>query len=388
LQRLSAHYMFVLQSNETQRIANMKKKFWIVNQVNATTAEILLYGFIGQYDEIDDAAFISELRQLEASYSTINIRVNCGGGDVYKGLAIFNAIRNSKANINGFIDGIAASMGAAICAAIKPPNLLMSKYARYMTHRATGFSGGNADDLRDFANELEQLEGTLASMFAQRTGLSVDDAKTKYITNQDRWISAEQALQEKLVDGIYDADPVTVPDNQNDPQQLFNAYHKIFNITSSKHQDMKALALLLGLPENATEEQIIAAMKLVIAAKETAEAAAKTAAKAKAKKLVDTAILNKQATESERADLEALAESNYDAAEKIINKLPKSVKPSDVISNKTVTVPGQEGNEEIKTWEDLVKKGDDFVKEFKKSDFAKYKSLYEAYYKISLPAAE
>ncbi|HEX8460915.1 MAG TPA: head maturation protease, ClpP-related, partial [Segetibacter sp.] len=173
----------------SNNVTTTKKKFWTVNKVNTKTAEMLIYGFIGQYEEIDDAEFIKDLRQLEAAYADINFRINCGGGDVYKGLAIYNSIRNSKCNTTSYVDGIAASMGAVIAASTN--KTYMSKYARFMTHRVTGFCGGNSDDLRNFAIEFDNYELSIAEILANKTGLTKEAAKTKYITNKDRWISAE-----------------------------------------------------------------------------------------------------------------------------------------------------------------------------------------------------
>lgn len=357
----------------------MKKKFWIVNKVNAFTAEILLYGFIGEYEAIDDAAFITDLRTLENTYTNINIRVNCGGGDVYKGLTIFNAIRNSKATICGFVDGIAASMGAVIIAACS--NVQMSKYARYMTHRVRGSNFGNADEMRNFATQLDELETTIATIIAKRTGLTVEEAKTKYIVNQDRWISADQALTEKVIDGIYDADPVEIPATENNAHSLFNAYHKVFNISTQKNDNMKFIAQLLGLPEDATEAQITIAINALKQNLVTAENAAIAAAKARAATLITNAIGKKQLVEGDRAAFEPMAESNYEATEALINKIPAAKKPGDVINGKDKTVAGAgDDAAEAETWEALVKQGHEAVANCKKNDTAKYAALYKAHY--------
>ncbi|HMO63308.1 MAG TPA: ATP-dependent Clp protease proteolytic subunit [Ferruginibacter sp.] len=356
----------------------MEKKFWVVNQVNAFTAEILMYGFIGEYEAIDDAAFITDLRTLENSYTDVNIRVNCGGGDVYKGLTIFNAICNSRLRTHGFVDGIAASMGAVIIAACT--DVQMSKYARYMTHRVRGGNFGNADDMRNFANQLDELENSIASILAKRTGLSVEDAKKKYIVNTDRWISAEQALEEKVIDGIYDADPVNVPANATSPQQLFNAYHKVFNISTQKNYNMKLIAQALGLAETATEQEVLNAINALKAERDTANAAVVAQNKARAKALFDNAVANRQLVEADRPTIEALAEANYEAAVALVNKIPVVKKPTQIISQATGKVEGGADNT-IDTWEKLCEQSDAFIAEFKKNNLSDYEALHTAYLK-------
>lgn len=372
--------MFVLHSTLRH---TMKKKFWVINKVNAFTAEVLLYGFIGEFEAIDDAAFITDLRTLENTYSTINIRVNCGGGDVYKGLTIFNAIRNSKATINGFVDGIAASMGAVIIAACN--NVQMSKYARYMTHRVMGGSFGSADDMRVFADQLDELETIISKILAKRTGLSDDDAKAKYITDKDRWIGADQALQEKLIDGIYDADPVPVPANETNAQQLFNAFNKVYNIIQSNQTEMKEIALLLGLPENATETEIKVAIQKVQNEAKTLKDAALASAKARAKKLVDAAIANKQLLETDRQTFEALAENNFEAAEATIAKIPGVKKATEIIHGATAIV-AESATDEIDSWEKLGQQSDEFVAKFRAEQPTKFQELHTAYLKKPVAA--
>jgi len=356
----------------------MKKKFWVCNQVDTTTAEILLYGYIGQYEEIDDAAFVMDLRILESQYSTINMRVNCGGGDVYQGLTIFNAIRNSKAKIIGWIDGIAASMGTVVVSGCSEVH--MSKYGRYMTHRVRGFAGGNADQLRTYADEMEQLEDNISAILAKRTGLSKEDAKAKYITEKDRWIGADQALTEKLIDTIYDAEPVSLPAD-NSVEKAFSAFQQQFqNRLYNQTENMKEIALSLGLPENATEAQITAAINKLKADKKTAEDSALAALKANAKALVSKAILEGKFVEGEREQLEADALANYDGTKRMIDKIPPSKKPSKLLNLENKS-NGEEDDDptEVKDWESLIAKGEAFVANFKKENATQYNTLLAAY---------
>lgn len=58
---------------------------------------ILLYGDIGEYSDVTAAAIVRELMEVEASGKRIDVRINSNGGDVYTGIAIFNALRGSKA---------------------------------------------------------------------------------------------------------------------------------------------------------------------------------------------------------------------------------------------------------------------------------------------------
>jgi hypothetical protein len=147
---------------------------------------------------------------------------------------------------------------------------------------------------------------------------------------------------------------------------------------------MKFIAQLLGLPEDATEAQITAAINSLKQAKETAEASVKNAAKARATSLINNAISNKQLVEGDRATFEPLAENNYEAAEAMINKIPAAKKPGDIINLNGKKVTGAAGaaddTTEADTWENLVKQGTEAVANCKKNDTAKYSELYKAHY--------
>jgi len=90
-------------------------------------ADVYLYGYIGQekwWDDdpteaLTDLAVVKAIKDLEKSYSRINIRINSPGGSVMHGDPIISAIRNSTADIHTYNDGMAASMAFDIWVAGK-----------------------------------------------------------------------------------------------------------------------------------------------------------------------------------------------------------------------------------------------------------------------------
>lgn len=78
---------------------------------------IFLYGDIGDYYEVQSGRVARELLEAEKAGSRIHVRINSNGGDVYCGIAIYNAIKNSKADVHIYVDGIAASMASVIACA-------------------------------------------------------------------------------------------------------------------------------------------------------------------------------------------------------------------------------------------------------------------------------
>ena len=163
---------------------------------------LLLYGEIG--GEVNSGDVMRELLEAERSYGRIDVRINSVGGEVYTGIAIFNALRQSKADIHIYIDGIAASMASAIALCGKPVE--MSRYARLMIHTVRGGCWGTKKDMADCIEQLEALEGTLCAMYAEKLGRSEEEIRSQYFDGEDHWLSAQEALAQGFIDGIYDVE--------------------------------------------------------------------------------------------------------------------------------------------------------------------------------------
>ena len=182
---------------------------------------ILLYGDIGEYgDGVRSSDIARELLEAEALTGKVDVRINSNGGEVYSGIAIFNALKNSKADITIYVDGIAASMASVIALCGKP--VQMSRYARLMLHSVQGGCYGNKDEMKNCIREIEALEDTLCEMYATRMGKAKDEIRAMYFDGRDHWLRADEALALGLIDGIYDADPVPEDSTPEQVLQIFN----------------------------------------------------------------------------------------------------------------------------------------------------------------------
>lgn len=150
----------------------------------------------------------------------INVRINSNGGDVYSGIAIYNALKGSKADIHIYVDGIAASMASVIALCGKPVE--MSKYARLMLHSVSGGCYGNKREMQRCIEEIESLEDSLSDIYAGRLGMNKEEVKATYFDNEEHWLTAEEALRLGFIDGIYDADPV--PEDST-PEQIYTLFN-------------------------------------------------------------------------------------------------------------------------------------------------------------------
>lgn len=210
----------------------MRKYFNIIPAQDSCC--ILLYGDIGEWSDVSSGDIARELMKAEAQFKKIDVRINSNGGEVYAGIAIFNAFRNSKADITIYVDGIAASMASVIALCGKPVH--MSKYARLMLHSVSGGVYGNKKAIQECLSEIEGLEDTLCDMYASRINKSKDEIKASYFDGKDHWIKAKEALALGLIDGIYDADPVP---EESTPEEIYVAFNNRLTSEPQNQKDMK-----------------------------------------------------------------------------------------------------------------------------------------------------
>ena len=204
----------------TGPIAKTMNRYLNIHKAPDGTVTIFLYGEIGDYGDVKSGNVAAELKAAELSGARIDVRINSIGGDVYSGIAIFNALKGSSAEVHIYIDGVAASMAAVIALCGKPVS--MSKYARLMLHSVSGGCYGNKSELLRCIDEIQALEDSLADMLALRLRIDKNQVKTSYFDDSDHWMTAEEALSLGLIDAIYDADPVPA---DSTPEQIYSIFN-------------------------------------------------------------------------------------------------------------------------------------------------------------------
>lgn len=220
----------------------LMNKYLIVNKTtNKKVAEILLYGYISEF-EINANDFVKELRNLEKEHSTINIRINSGGGSVFEGIAIYNAILASKANVYTYIDGLAGSMASIIALAGK--RVYINKYATYMTHKPHVHTSGNADSIKRSAQLLESLEKIMISIYSSKTGKSEEECRELFLNGKDNWFNAEEAIAHGLADEIYEAERIKAPVRASSEKEVCMEYAAMLtNYSLNNNTQMKQIVL-------------------------------------------------------------------------------------------------------------------------------------------------
>ncbi|GDP44468.1 phage protease/scaffold protein [Escherichia coli] len=177
--------------------ASMKNNSWFrMKAGNKSDADIYIYDEIGFWG-VTAKQFVSDLNAL-GNITHINLHINSPGGDVFEGIAIFNALKNHGASITVYVDGVAASM-ASVIAMVGDP-VIMPENAFMMIHKPWGVSGGDADDMRDYADLLDKVESVLLPAYAQKTGKTTDEIAA--MLADETWMSGAECLAHGFADQV------------------------------------------------------------------------------------------------------------------------------------------------------------------------------------------
>jgi len=179
-------------------------------------AEILIYGVIGD-DWLDEGVtangFNNALKDI-GKVKNIKLRINSGGGDVFDATAIYNMLVKHPANVVIEVEGVAAS--AATIIAMAGDEIRIAANAHWMIHSASGGVWGNADEMRQYINLLDNADEMIRLTYSARTG--IEDGELVEMMSTNNWMTAAKALELGFVDSVDEAkkvEAVTEPDAED-----------------------------------------------------------------------------------------------------------------------------------------------------------------------------
>lgn len=170
-----------------------------VNADAGDEAEILIYGDIGGgwWDEgITGESISKEIAAIDAD--VIHVRVNSGGGLVFEGLAIYNALARHSAKIVMHVDSIAASIASVILMA--GDEIHIAEGAQVMVHKPWSGTWGDAAAMRKEADILDKLEKGIIDIYAARTG--ADRADLESWVGAETWFTGQEAVDAGFADSM------------------------------------------------------------------------------------------------------------------------------------------------------------------------------------------
>lgn len=130
----------------------------------------------------------------------IQVLLSTYGGDVYDGLSLYDAIKNSNTEVDVTCFGKIMSMGIIILLASK--NRKAYRNTTFMIHEISSGAIGKLADLEESVDEAKRLNKVLFDIIEKETKIKKSQLEEIYNKKQDWFITAEDALKLGIITEI------------------------------------------------------------------------------------------------------------------------------------------------------------------------------------------
>ena len=157
--------------------------------VNATTASLVIAQLLFLESEDPDRE--------------ISLYINSPGGSITDGMGIVDTMNYIKCPVSTICVGLAASFGAVLLANGEKGKRFATPNAEILIHQPLiGGNGiaGQTTEIKIQAEHMIKTREKLNKLLSDKTGQSIETIEKD--TERDHWMTAEEALQYGLIDGI------------------------------------------------------------------------------------------------------------------------------------------------------------------------------------------
>ena len=162
--------------------------------------------FLGEeVNETSASIIVAQLLFLEAEDpdKDIHLYINSPGGSVTAGMAIYDTMQYTKADVSTICVGMAASMGAFLLSSGAKGKRFALPNSEIMIHQPSGGAKGQATEIQIVAENILKTKKKLNEILAANTGQTVE--KIAEDTERDNFMSAEEAKAYGLIDEIVES---------------------------------------------------------------------------------------------------------------------------------------------------------------------------------------
>jgi len=312
-------------------IVTGRQNNYIGIQMAAGMVRLHIEGYIGRWEDASVQKIKEAIETAGKNTDKALVYINSEGGSVFEANEMVNLIAANFKEVRVEVGALAAS--AATYFLVKFPATAKSN-TQIMIHRPSMCACGNVDKIKAETKLLENLTNQYIKDYTAKMNIGKEELEKKW--QNDWWMTADEALKLGLIDDI-DDEPAPVDEATYQRMVTCGAPVEPASQTKPKkaNMDMKVLAVQLGLPQEATDEQISAKIAELQARAEKAreleeqiKAQAKAQKQAQIKALLDEAERTKKITAATRKHYEKLAENDFEGVKAIIENLQPVDAPS------------------------------------------------------------
>lgn len=267
------------------------KKFWNVAAQSESTAELDIYGDIGDdsflgmdLSPVSSQRIHAELKAL-GNVQKIHVHINSYGGEVFSAQAIYSMLKSYGAEVIVHVDGIAASSASLIAMAgnriIIPENALM------MIHNPSSRVVGQSGDMRKCADTLDKIRETMVAAYS-RCKKTKDEIIA--MLDAETWMTGADAVKEGFADATEPA--ITITAKASEDKLFFAAAGHEFSCEKARYKSVPGIFVPAAKAEEGNKKMTLEELKaqhpdLVQAIQQAAESTAQAAERARIRAIDD-----------------------------------------------------------------------------------------------------
>ncbi len=153
-----------------------------------------VYDFFG-LDAVCPADITSALEKANGEF--VEVHINSPGGDVWSGDEIYTALLSYPGDAEIRIVGLAGSAASVVAMARR---CIISPVGQIMIHNVSSYASGDYRDMHKTGDVLDNASDALANAYMAKCGKSREEIRA--MMDKETWLTAPQALEIGLVDGI------------------------------------------------------------------------------------------------------------------------------------------------------------------------------------------
>ena len=133
----------------------------------------------------------------KANGEKLDVYINSGGGDIFAGSEIYEALRSYKGDVKIHVVGLAASAASVIACARESE---IAPTAMMMVHNVSSGASGDYHDMDKQSEILQKANQIIAAAYVEKTGMSESDALK--MMDHETWLTAQDAVEKGLCNAI------------------------------------------------------------------------------------------------------------------------------------------------------------------------------------------
>lgn len=341
------------------------------------TANISITGAIHRWQN-NAEWFRAEVKKHQNNgVKNVKLYLNTPGGDVFQANEIGNIIESFEGEIHGEGGALVASAGTYLASKCK--TFEMPENGKYMYHKPYGRIEGNEDQV---TSKLELLKSTTSDYrknYAELTGLTEEKIEENW-SKGDVWLSAKKAVEQGFITSVKKRAKISAEDVALMAACGAPRIPKATKNDNKQMDELKVLALKLGLDENATQEQVDAKLAELRALETRTEIEKQNAQQKKErdeKEVQETFVANlvkdKKVTQAQVEEMKGWIASDFDGFKAWADKLQPLNKPQ---ANGGESGTGGEALYAGKKFEDLTKEQ---ASELEEENPERFSAMYDEY---------